>query len=78
MLNGDIVKVIVEHPDGSTVETYGNIGVITRIERLVTRPNDPDYTVSTLHTDYVYGEQQIREATPAEIKEELRRILTNR
>ena len=76
MRNGDIVKVIVEHPDGSTVETYGTIGVIARIEHFVSRPNETDYTVHTLSSDYVYEESQIREATPAEIKEELRRILT--
>ena len=50
MQNGDIVKVIVEHPDGITDNTYGEIGVITRISRLVTRPNDPDYDVKTYHT----------------------------
>ena len=74
--NGDIVKVITRHPDGSTENVYGQIGVITRIEHFATRPNEPDYTVSTRYSDYIYGECQIIEAKPAELRAELRKILT--
>ena len=70
---GTIVKVTVEHPDGSTENTEGNIGVVSEIESF---NNELDYTVHTMDSDYVYGIDQIREATPEEISYELYRLLT--
>ena len=69
---GDLVMVIVEHPDGSTENTFGNIGVISEIEH---RIDDTDYTVHTMYSDYVYGEHQLRELTDEEARLALQSIL---
>ena len=71
---GTIVKVTVAHPDGSIENTEGNIGVVSEIESFVTT-DELDYTVHTMDSDYVYGIDQIREATPEEISYELYRLL---
>ena len=71
---GSIVIVTVDHPDGSQKITKGDIGVISEIEHYVS--SDTDYTVHTKTSDYVYGINQIREATDEECRKELYRLLT--
>lgn len=73
MLLGSIVMVIVDHPDGSTENVYGNVGVITTIERR--KDGKYDYTVHTEASDYLYGVEQIREMTDEEIKFALYNLL---
>ena len=70
---GDLVMVITDYPDGSTDYTYGNVGVISKIENHVTY--GPDYTVHTMSSDYMYGEDQIRELTDEEARLALQTIL---
>ena len=70
MLIGTLVMVIVDMPDGCyDTHVYGDIGVITKIERHVTY--ETDYTVHSHNGDYVYGKDQIRELTDEECREAL-------
>lgn len=72
---GTIVVVTVDKPDGCDYTiTKGDIGVISEIEHHVSY--DTDYTVHTKTSDYVYGIDQIREATDEECRKELYRLLT--
>ncbi len=72
---GTLVIVTVDHPDGSTTQTLGNVGIITKIEHHATF--DDDYTVHALHSDYIYGKDQIRELTDKECRNVLYDILIN-
>ena len=67
---GDIVIVIVDHPDGSSEDVFGTIGIISEIER-----NNTDFTVRNRSSDYVYGADQIRLATDKECRLALENIL---
>lgn len=69
---GDIVTVIVNHPDGIETITEGDIGFITKIENVT---GEEDYTVKTINSDYLYGVNQIRLATEDEIKNEFIRLI---
>lgn len=72
---GTLVIVTVDHPDGSTTQTLGDVGIITKIEYHATF--DDDYTVHTLHSDYAYGKDQIRELTDEECRDALYAMLIN-
>ena len=72
---GTLVIVIVDHPDGSTTKTLGDVGIITKIEHHATF--DDDYTVHALHSDYIYGKDQIRELTDEECRISLYNLLRN-
>lgn len=74
MLIGTIVMVIVDHPDGSTKNTFGEIGVVTKIEHHATY--ETDYTVHNHSGDYLYGKNQIRELTDEECRDALYNELT--
>ena len=69
---GSLVMIIVEHPDGSNTETYGDIGVVSKIENIT---GVCDYTVRTKNSAYLYGVEQIRLITDDECREALRNIL---
>lgn len=63
---GSFVMVIVERPDGCTenVKTYGEIGVISKIEKV----NDEyDYTVHNHVGDFIYGKDQLKLLTNEQI-----------
>ena len=66
---GSSVKVIVDHPDGSTENTFGEIGVITTVI------DNFDFEVHNHSGDYWYGADQIRELTDEECREALRKEL---
>lgn len=70
---GDIVIVTVDHPDGATEETIGDVGIITRIEHHATYGDD--YTVHTPYSDYAYGCDQIRELRDDECRVSLYNLL---
>ena len=70
---GNIVIVTAEHPDGSSANTHGDIGIITVKEKVT---DEVDYTVHTACSDYMYGRDQLRLATQEEIENEFRRLLT--
>lgn len=73
---GTLVIVTVDHPDGCpTTQTLGDVGIITKIEHYVTYGDN--YTVRTLHSDYVYGKDQIRELTDKECRISLYNLLRN-
>lgn len=74
-LIGTLVKVIVEHPDGCEANVYGEIGVVSKIERWV--DGTVDYTVHNKSGDFVYGREQIRELTDEECRDALYALLTH-
>jgi len=69
----DLVMVIVEHPDGSNTKTYGDIGVVTKIEKINEVYN---LTVHTKSSDYIYGQDQVRVITDEEARLALQALLT--
>lgn len=71
---GTVVRVIVDHPDGSSECTRDQIGIVTSVNYM--NPDNPDYTVKTKESDYLYGETQIVPATANEVRQELARLLT--
>jgi len=72
---GSLVIVTVDYPDGSTEMTLGDVGIITRIEHM---SYGDDYTVHTPYSDYVYGEDQIRELRDDECRTALYNLLMER
>ena len=71
---GDIVAVIVNHPDGIMVDVQGNVGLITEVRER--EDKEFDYMVHTISSDFVYGGDQIRKATNTEVREALYEILS--
>lgn len=73
---GTIVVITAKHPAGiPTINVEGEIGLITRIDKDNVR-NEYNYSVATRTNSWVYGEDEIREATDEEIKNELIEILS--
>ena len=73
---GTVVVITAKHPAGCpTINVEGEIGLITRIYKADVR-NEYDYYVATRTNLWVYGEDEIREATDEEIKNELIEILS--
>ena len=60
---GDVVKVLVDRADGCSPDVHvkGNIGVVTKI-------NFNGVYVYDGGIEYVYGSDQLKKATDAEIK----------
>lgn len=76
MLVGNVVTILVDHPDGSTENVKGLVGVVTAFYE-----GSDDYEPSwRINTDmyeggYLYGKTQFRKATENEMADTLRSFL---